>query len=164
MYGSAQQSPYLQVALPLIEDVKGGEGLGSLWRVFTKCQSSIQDGSRLENISWRYVPPYPSTPLILYAASLGRKRRDGSDRRRRCVRAGERTTTLLGASVAPDRCAGWAASPPSSLLPSPAISSGLRSGPVMPSSSSLTHGAEGAGLRSEAPLGLLLELARPGGV
>lgn len=65
------QSPYLQVALPLIEDVKGGEGLSSLWRVFTKCQESIQDGSRLENISWRCVPSSLSSLALPFSWCAG---------------------------------------------------------------------------------------------
>jgi hypothetical protein len=45
--------PVLNVQLPAIQDVKGGEGLSSLWTVFSKCKDSIEEGGRLENISWR---------------------------------------------------------------------------------------------------------------
>jgi len=112
MYGSAQQSPYLQVALPLIEDVKGGEGLGSLWRVFTKCQGSIQDGSRLENISWRCVPI-----LLLPPSSRlgGREGGKGMGHRIGGLGAGEEEDDAAGRLGGP----GQAGRHPPSFRPSP---------------------------------------------
>ncbi len=63
----------LSVAFPAVQDIRGPEGLGHLWTgehaagpyqistsanacrpaVFSKCKGSLQDGQRLENISWR---------------------------------------------------------------------------------------------------------------
>jgi hypothetical protein len=73
--------PVLNVAYPAVQDIRGPEGLSSLWHgklhgllcrlsssqgatdvkqlglippaVFSKCKGSLQDGPRLENISWR---------------------------------------------------------------------------------------------------------------
>ncbi|KAL7411319.1 hypothetical protein BDY24DRAFT_396379 [Mrakia frigida] len=53
LHPSPLPHPVLNVALPAINDCKGGEALSSLWTVFSKCKDSIEDGSRLENISWR---------------------------------------------------------------------------------------------------------------
>lgn len=162
MYGSAQQSPYLQVALPLIEDVKGGEGLGSLWRVFTKCQSSIQDGSRLENISWRYVLfCLPALSCLLLPLSHPAGRRTGWNRigSAACGEAGRED----------DDVAWWPRTRKQAGLggiPSPPLlrTLGCRSGPAPracshPSASSLTRRAR----RTRRHLvSSRLELKRPG--
>ncbi|KAI0030596.1 hypothetical protein K488DRAFT_27889, partial [Vararia minispora EC-137] len=46
-------SPVLSVAVDVVRDLDGKEALSGLWNVFTKCKDSLQDGYRLENISWR---------------------------------------------------------------------------------------------------------------
>lgn len=63
-------SPVLSLAADTIKDLDGGDALSRLWTsmfsisisffsfshshsVFTKCKESLQDGRRLENISWR---------------------------------------------------------------------------------------------------------------
>ncbi|KAA1479005.1 hypothetical protein DENSPDRAFT_846016 [Dentipellis sp. KUC8613] len=46
-------SPVLSVAADVVKDLDGGEALSSLWQLFTRCKDSLQDGPRLENISWR---------------------------------------------------------------------------------------------------------------
>ncbi|CDZ97575.1 Protein of unknown function DUF1752, fungi [Phaffia rhodozyma] len=56
--------PVLSLALPAIQDVKGGEGLSSLWNVFTKCKDNIEQGDRLENISWSETVFLLPSPLL----------------------------------------------------------------------------------------------------
>ncbi|EIM91688.1 DUF1752-domain-containing protein, partial [Stereum hirsutum FP-91666 SS1] len=46
-------SPVLSVAADVVKDLDGGEALSGLWHIFTKCKESLQEGERLENISWR---------------------------------------------------------------------------------------------------------------
>ncbi|KAI0245974.1 hypothetical protein BJV78DRAFT_1356447 [Lactifluus subvellereus] len=46
-------SPVLSLAADAIKDLDGGDTLSHLWTIFTKCKESLQDGRRLENISWR---------------------------------------------------------------------------------------------------------------
>ncbi|PFH48306.1 hypothetical protein AMATHDRAFT_91065, partial [Amanita thiersii Skay4041] len=46
-------TPVLAVAADAVRDLDGREALSSLWTLFTKCKESLQDGRRLENISWR---------------------------------------------------------------------------------------------------------------
>ncbi|KZV60928.1 hypothetical protein PENSPDRAFT_619649 [Peniophora sp. CONT] len=46
-------SPVLSVAVDAVRDLEGKDALGGLWNLFTKCKESLQDGRRLENISWR---------------------------------------------------------------------------------------------------------------
>jgi hypothetical protein len=66
-------TPVLHIASDVVKNLDGGEALTNLWTckhchlpnsslrtlntplVFTKCKHSIQDGSRLENISWRLM-------------------------------------------------------------------------------------------------------------
>lgn len=65
-------APVLSVAADVVKDLEGGDALCGLWALFTKCKESLQDGQRLENISWRmwyremvaaqsYRPPTPET-------------------------------------------------------------------------------------------------------
>ncbi|KAE9398891.1 hypothetical protein BT96DRAFT_773205, partial [Gymnopus androsaceus JB14] len=46
-------SPVLNVSADVLKDLDGSEALTGLWFLFTKCQSSLNEGRRLENISWR---------------------------------------------------------------------------------------------------------------
>ncbi|KAH9052701.1 hypothetical protein EDB87DRAFT_1656128 [Lactarius vividus] len=46
-------SPVLSLTSDALKDLDGHDALSSLWTVFTKCKESLQDGRRLENISWR---------------------------------------------------------------------------------------------------------------
>ncbi|KNZ75815.1 hypothetical protein J132_01563 [Termitomyces sp. J132] len=46
-------APVLSVDVDVVRKLKGGEALTGLWTLFTKCKASIEDGHRLENISWR---------------------------------------------------------------------------------------------------------------
>ncbi|KIK97464.1 hypothetical protein PAXRUDRAFT_824897 [Paxillus rubicundulus Ve08.2h10] len=46
-------APVLSVTADAVRDLQGHEALSSLWTIFTKCKESLQDGRRLENISWR---------------------------------------------------------------------------------------------------------------
>ncbi|KZT23323.1 hypothetical protein NEOLEDRAFT_1136667 [Neolentinus lepideus HHB14362 ss-1] len=46
-------SPVLALAPDVLKDLEGREALSGLWTLFTKCKESLQDGRRLENISWR---------------------------------------------------------------------------------------------------------------
>ncbi|KDQ52729.1 hypothetical protein JAAARDRAFT_110564, partial [Jaapia argillacea MUCL 33604] len=46
-------SPVLSLASDVLKDLEGGDTLSNLWTLFTKCKESLQDGRRLENISWR---------------------------------------------------------------------------------------------------------------
>ncbi|KAK1235055.1 hypothetical protein PQX77_001720 [Marasmius sp. AFHP31] len=46
-------SPVLTVAPDVLRHLEGNTALTSLWYLFTKCKSSVEDGQRLENISWR---------------------------------------------------------------------------------------------------------------
>ncbi|KAI9454381.1 DUF1752-domain-containing protein [Lactarius psammicola] len=46
-------SPVLSLTSDALKDIDGHDALSSLWTVFTKCKESLQDGRRLENISWR---------------------------------------------------------------------------------------------------------------
>ncbi|KAI0058744.1 hypothetical protein BV25DRAFT_1901966 [Artomyces pyxidatus] len=50
---TAFPSPVLAVAADVVRDLDGGDALSGLWTLFTKCKESLQDGRRLENISWR---------------------------------------------------------------------------------------------------------------
>ncbi|KAG6370769.1 hypothetical protein JVT61DRAFT_10971 [Boletus reticuloceps] len=63
--------PILSVTTEAVRDLQGQDALYGLWTVFTKCKESVQDGRRLENISWRLwyreliqaqVSYHPSTP------------------------------------------------------------------------------------------------------
>ncbi|KAK0205061.1 hypothetical protein DFS33DRAFT_1274030 [Desarmillaria ectypa] len=69
----ALPNPVLAVATDVLKDLDGDEALTSLWFLFTKCKSSLHDGRRLENISWRlwhremagmqtYRPLTPASP------------------------------------------------------------------------------------------------------
>ncbi|KAL4065034.1 hypothetical protein V8B97DRAFT_2025818 [Scleroderma yunnanense] len=46
-------APVLSVTADAVRDLQGHEALSGLWTLFTKCKESLQDGRRLENISWR---------------------------------------------------------------------------------------------------------------
>ncbi|KIJ60358.1 hypothetical protein HYDPIDRAFT_32324 [Hydnomerulius pinastri MD-312] len=46
-------APVLSVTADAVRDLQGHDALSSLWTLFTKCKESLQDGRRLENISWR---------------------------------------------------------------------------------------------------------------
>lgn len=66
-------TPVLSVAPDAVKDLQGQDALSALWTIFTKCKESLQDGRRLENISWRlwhrelilaqqsYLPPTPDS-------------------------------------------------------------------------------------------------------
>ncbi|SJL04310.1 uncharacterized protein ARMOST_07673 [Armillaria ostoyae] len=71
----ALPNPVLATATDVLRDLDGDEALTSLWFLFTKCKSSLHDGRRLENISWRlwhremvetqtYRPLTPASPTI----------------------------------------------------------------------------------------------------
>lgn len=70
---TAFPSPVLSIAADVVKDLDGGDALSGLWTLFTKCKESLQDGRRLENISWRlwyrevarYHASRASTPDIL---------------------------------------------------------------------------------------------------
>ncbi|THH12667.1 hypothetical protein EW146_g7481 [Bondarzewia mesenterica] len=67
---SSFSSPVLSVTADAVKDLDGGDALSGLWNLFTKCKESLQDGRRLENISWRlwyrevahFHSSRPSTP------------------------------------------------------------------------------------------------------
>ncbi|KAH9970644.1 hypothetical protein BGW80DRAFT_1176016 [Lactifluus volemus] len=46
-------SPVLCLVSDSLKDIDGGDALSGLWSIFTRCKGSLQDGRRLENISWR---------------------------------------------------------------------------------------------------------------
>lgn len=46
-------APVLSVTADAVKDLEGHDALTGLWTLFTKCKESLQDGRRLENISWR---------------------------------------------------------------------------------------------------------------
>ncbi|EIW84602.1 DUF1752-domain-containing protein, partial [Coniophora puteana RWD-64-598 SS2] len=46
-------APVLAVAADAVRDLEGQDALCSLWSLFTRCKDSLQDGRRLENLSWR---------------------------------------------------------------------------------------------------------------
>jgi hypothetical protein len=66
---TAFPTPVLSIASDAVKDLEGRDALLGLWtcrfllrafvhilitpQVFTKCKESLQDGRRLENISWR---------------------------------------------------------------------------------------------------------------
>ncbi|KAF8972335.1 hypothetical protein BDZ97DRAFT_1650304 [Flammula alnicola] len=50
---SAFPTPVLSVTADAVRDLEGRDALSGLWTLFTKCKESLQDGRRLENISWR---------------------------------------------------------------------------------------------------------------
>jgi hypothetical protein len=50
---SAFPEPVLTITPAAVRDLQGREALSGLWTLFTKCKESLQDGRRLENISWR---------------------------------------------------------------------------------------------------------------
>ncbi|KAG1887096.1 hypothetical protein F4604DRAFT_1571197 [Suillus subluteus] len=68
-------TPVLSVTPDAVKDLQGRDALSALWTIFTKCKESLQDGRRLENISWRlwhrelilaqqaYLPPTPDSSL-----------------------------------------------------------------------------------------------------
>ncbi|KAG0702840.1 hypothetical protein DFH29DRAFT_919994 [Suillus ampliporus] len=74
-------APVLFVTPDALKDLQGHDALSALWAVFTKCKDSLQDGHRLENISWRlwhrellsaqqvYQPPTPDSVSHLKVSS-----------------------------------------------------------------------------------------------
>ncbi|KAF9220412.1 DUF1752-domain-containing protein, partial [Gyrodon lividus] len=46
-------APVLSVTADAVRDLQGHDALSGLWMIFAKCKESLQDGRRLENISWR---------------------------------------------------------------------------------------------------------------
>ncbi|KZT39112.1 DUF1752-domain-containing protein, partial [Sistotremastrum suecicum HHB10207 ss-3] len=46
-------SPVLCLAVDAVMAIQSDDVVCGLWNVFTKCKDSLEDGSRLENISWR---------------------------------------------------------------------------------------------------------------
>jgi hypothetical protein len=113
--------PVLSIAPDALQDIYGGDALSNLWigkprsnllialhysypkAVFSRCKDSIQDGERLENISWRlwyrelvtHAPP--STPFSEAAHCKAERQepgfpfptfaedKQGQSRSRRCV-------------------------------------------------------------------------------
>ncbi|KAF5327909.1 hypothetical protein D9619_004025 [Psilocybe cf. subviscida] len=68
---AAFPEPVLTITPAAVRDLQGREALSGLWTLFTKCKESLQDGRRLENISWRLwyreimrdgAPPPSSAP------------------------------------------------------------------------------------------------------
>ncbi|KAG7089098.1 hypothetical protein E1B28_010807 [Marasmius oreades] len=68
-------SPVLVVAPDVLRHLEGDQALSALWFLFSKCKSSVRDGQRLENISWRlwyremaanhsYRPLTPNSPAF----------------------------------------------------------------------------------------------------
>ncbi|EIN10112.1 hypothetical protein PUNSTDRAFT_133873 [Punctularia strigosozonata HHB-11173 SS5] len=45
--------PVLNLAPDALQEIDGGDAVSNLWIVFSRCKDSLQDGERLENISWR---------------------------------------------------------------------------------------------------------------
>ncbi|TFK27890.1 DUF1752-domain-containing protein, partial [Coprinopsis marcescibilis] len=43
----------LAVTPDAVRKLEGGDALSGLWNLFSKCKESIENGRRLENISWR---------------------------------------------------------------------------------------------------------------
>ncbi|KAG2146105.1 uncharacterized protein EDB93DRAFT_1251070 [Suillus bovinus] len=74
-------APVLSVTPDAVKDLQGQDALSALWTIFTKCKESLQDGRRLENISWRlwhrelilaqqsYLPPTPDSISNLKVSS-----------------------------------------------------------------------------------------------
>ncbi|KAG1905388.1 uncharacterized protein F5891DRAFT_1170427 [Suillus fuscotomentosus] len=74
-------APVLSVTPDAVKDLQGQDALSALWTIFTKCKESLQDGRRLENISWRlwhrelilsqqsYLPPTPDSISNLTVSS-----------------------------------------------------------------------------------------------
>ncbi|KAJ2917371.1 hypothetical protein MD484_g3038, partial [Candolleomyces efflorescens] len=50
---AALPGPVLSVTPELIRELDGREAVYRLWTLFTKCKGSLENGRRLENISWR---------------------------------------------------------------------------------------------------------------
>ncbi|KAF8875518.1 hypothetical protein BD779DRAFT_1790174 [Infundibulicybe gibba] len=46
-------APLLSVTPDAVRHLEGDDALSRLWTLFTKCKESLQEGRRLENISWR---------------------------------------------------------------------------------------------------------------
>ncbi|KAK7466200.1 hypothetical protein VKT23_004923 [Stygiomarasmius scandens] len=99
-------APVLTVAPDALKDLDGSDHLSGLWFVFTKCKTSLHDGRRLENISWRlwyrelaslssYRPLTPDTPseLATKATSM-----PFTTPNRRTGRTGTSLPSSLGAS------------------------------------------------------------------
>ncbi|THV06402.1 hypothetical protein K435DRAFT_645443 [Dendrothele bispora CBS 962.96] len=66
-------APVLNIAPDALKDLDSSDHLSGLWFAFTKCKTSLNEGQRLENISWRlwyremastssYRPLTPDTP------------------------------------------------------------------------------------------------------
>ncbi|KAF8606399.1 hypothetical protein BDV93DRAFT_520701 [Ceratobasidium sp. AG-I] len=45
--------PVLQISMAAVDKMHGPDALQALWAVFTKTTNALQDGSRLENMTWR---------------------------------------------------------------------------------------------------------------
>ncbi|RXW11370.1 hypothetical protein EST38_g14485 [Candolleomyces aberdarensis] len=50
---AALPAPVLSVAPDVLRELDGREAVSRLWTLFTKCKGSLENGRRLENISWR---------------------------------------------------------------------------------------------------------------
>ncbi|KAI0268029.1 hypothetical protein BGY98DRAFT_883034, partial [Russula aff. rugulosa BPL654] len=65
--------PVLSLATDALIDLDGTDAITGLWTIFAKCKESLQDGPRLEYISWRLWyrelearrtnKPFPTLPL-----------------------------------------------------------------------------------------------------
>ncbi|KIK66924.1 hypothetical protein GYMLUDRAFT_914663 [Collybiopsis luxurians FD-317 M1] len=76
-------TPILNISVDALKDLDGAEALTSLWFLFTKCQASLHEGKRLENLSWRlwsqqmtgrsfkYRPLTPDSPTELGPSASG---------------------------------------------------------------------------------------------
>ncbi|EPQ52453.1 hypothetical protein GLOTRDRAFT_122527 [Gloeophyllum trabeum ATCC 11539] len=98
-------TPVLALAPDVLKDLEGKEALSGLWALFTKCKESLQDGRRLENISWRLwyaelaashssVPSTPSSDSLLVSRSSSHLTAFTEDEKD-ASRAGLRSSPLL---------------------------------------------------------------------
>jgi hypothetical protein len=52
---SKHTEPILNIAIDNLEKIGTGEAeMYSIWRLFTKCKDNLENGDRLQNLSWRF--------------------------------------------------------------------------------------------------------------
>ncbi|KIM40754.1 hypothetical protein M413DRAFT_167377 [Hebeloma cylindrosporum] len=116
-------TPVLSVAPDAVRDLQGRDALSGLWTLFTKCKESLQEGRRLENISWRLW--YREMMLESEDAAL---RRSGRGEELLFVDEKEKTDGLVEERVNVDALPSLestTSSPPPPLVPPPAYSSSM---------------------------------------